>query len=130
MKPFSKKFFATFFFILLSFLAGVIGGLFGTGGGILIVFLISYVYKDSSALDRKDMFAMTVLTVAIMSASSLFLYIKDGAVHISDITPTLFPAVVGGLCGAFLLDKIDSKWLNRIFAVLMIYAGATLIFRA
>ncbi len=131
MKPFSKNFFTTFFLIvLLSFLAGVIGGLFGTGGGILIVFLISYIYKDSSEFDRKDIFAMTVLTVAIMSASSLFLYIKDGAVSVSDITPTLFPAFIGGLCGAFLLDKIDTKWLNRIFAVLMIYAGATLFFRS
>ena len=72
---------------------------------------------------------MTVMTVAIMSLSSLFLYMKNGAVSFSDISPTLLPAAIGGLCGAFLLDKIDTKWLNRIFAVLIIYAGATLIFR-
>lgn len=130
MNQFPQKNFFTFFLIaVLSFLAGVVGGLFGTGGGILIVFLYSRIYKDTPDFDRKDIFAMTVLTVAIMSASSLFLYIKDGAVTSSDILPTLFPAAIGGLIGAFLLDKVKTVWLNRVFAVLIIYAGATLIFR-
>ena len=130
MNPFPKKIFSFFLPVIsLSLLAGVVGGLFGTGGGILIVFLFSRVCKDSDEFDRKDLFAMTVMTVAIMSLSSLFLYMKNGAVSFSDISPTLLPAAIGGLCGAFLLDKIDTKWLNRIFAVLIIYAGATLIFR-
>jgi uncharacterized membrane protein YfcA len=130
MNPFPKKFFSFFLPVIsLSLLAGVVGGLFGTGGGILIVFLFSRVCKDSDEFDRKDLFAMTVLTVSIMSLSSLFSYMKNGAVTISDITPTLFPAVIGGILGAFLLDKIKAGWLNRIFALLVIYAGITLIFR-
>ena len=115
--------------VILSFSAGIIGGLFGTGGGILIVFLFSRLYKDSSEFDRRDLFAMTVLTVTIMSLSSLCSYIKRETVTVGDITPTLLPAAIGGLLGAFLLDKLDTKWLNRIFAILIIYAGMTLIFR-
>ncbi len=131
MNPFTKKFFSSFFLsVILSFLAGVVGGLFGTGGGILIVFLYSRLYKDSPDFDKKDLFAMTVLCVAIMSLSSLFLYMRNGTVTLSQISPTLIPAFIGGLIGAYLLDKIDTKWLNRIFAILIIYAGATLIFRA
>ena len=67
MNPFPKKFFSFFLPVIsLSLLAGVVGGLFGTGGGILIVFLFSRVCKDSDEFDRKDLFAMTVMTVAIM----------------------------------------------------------------
>lgn len=125
----SKKFSTLLVISVLGFFAGVIGGLFGTGGGILIMILYSRIFKSSSESTRKDLFAMTVLTVSIMSLSSLFSYMKNGAVTISDITPTLFPAVIGGILGAFLLDKIKAGWLNRIFALLVIYAGITLIFR-
>jgi uncharacterized membrane protein YfcA len=125
----SKKFSSFFLTVLLSFSAGVIGGLFGTGGGILIVLLFSRIYKDAQSLDKKDIFAMTVMTVAIMSLASLFSYAKNGAVTVSDIAPSLLPAAIGGFLGAYLLDKLEIKWLNRLFAVLVIYAGMTLIFR-
>lgn len=130
MNSFPSKNFSTLLVItVLAFFAGVIGGLFGTGGGILIMILYSRIFKGSPEYSRKDLFAMTVLTVSIMSLSSLFSYMKNGAVSISDIAPTWIPAVIGGILGAFLLDKIKTKWLNRIFALLVIYAGITLICR-
>ncbi len=115
--------------VSFSFLAGVVGGLFGTGGGILIVFLYSRLEKELADFDRKDIFAMTVMTVALMSVSSLVLYIRNGAVSLSDVGPTLLPAALGGILGAYLLEKIDPNLLNRIFAVLMVYAGANLLIR-
>ncbi len=130
MNAFPQKNFMTFFLIvLMSFSAGAVGGLFGTGGGILIVYLFSRIYRDSPEVDRRDIFAMTVVTVALISLSSLFSYMKSGSVTTSDILPTVIPALIGGLTGAFLLDRVDLKILNRIFAVLIVYAGATLIFR-
>jgi uncharacterized membrane protein YfcA len=61
MNPFPSKKFSSFFLtVLLSFSAGVIGGLFGTGGGILIVLLFSRIYKDAQSLDKKDIFAFFV----------------------------------------------------------------------
>ncbi len=118
------------FLLICGILSGVIGGLFGTGGGILTVFLLSRILKDRKDIDRKDIFAMTILIVSIMSLSSLALYWKNGSVCAEDITPTLFPAALGGLCGAFLLDKINTALLNRIFAILILYAGAVLLFRS
>ncbi len=130
MNAFPQKNFMTFFLIvLMSFSAGAVGGLFGTGGGILIVYLFSRIYQNSPEVDRRDIFAMTVVTVALISLSSLFSYMKSGAVGTSDILPTVIPALVGGLTGAFLLDRVDLRLLNRIFAILIVYAGATLIFR-
>ncbi len=130
MNRFPQKNFISFALtVLFSFLAGVVGGLFGTGGGILIVFLLSRLLKDTPDIDRKDIFAMTVLAVAIMSISSLAVYLGNGAVTLPDLLPPLIPAAIGGFLGAFLLDRINTAWLNRIFAVLILYAGATLLFR-
>ncbi len=117
------------FILLFSFLAGAVGGLFGTGGGIFLVFLFSRVFGEDEGYDRRDIFAMTVLSVMIMSMSSLFSYMKSGAVGFYDIAPSILPAAAGGLLGAFLLDRISMAFLNKLFAVLIVYAGAVLVFR-
>ena len=129
MKLFSKSDFAPAVLLLFGFLAGMANGLFGMGGGILVFFLLRHIYADDPAVSTKDVFASTVLCVLIMSLSSVFLYCRDGYVSFGDAVPFLAPAVLGGAVGAFLLDKIDTKWLKRIFAVLMLYGGFSLIFR-
>ena len=115
--------------VLISLTAGVINGLFGTGGGILIVYLLSWLYRDSASYDTKDIFAMTVGAVILMSCSSLYFYLKNGYVSFSDTSGYLLPAAIGGIIGAFLLDKLNASLMKKIFAVLVIYAGITLIFR-
>ena len=72
---------------------------------------------------------MTVGSVLIMSAASLGMYIKGEVVTWNDILPYLLPAAVGGIIGAFLLDRLNAALMKKIFAVLVIYAGITLIFR-
>ena len=49
------------------------------------------------------------------------------AVLTSGILPV--PAVLGGAVGAFLVDKMQTKWLNTIFAALVIYSGINMIFK-
>ena len=125
-KPCLWKFFGI---ALAAVLAGVVNGLFGTGGGIIIVFLLSGLYAESSDYHTKDIFAMTVGAVLIMSTASLFMYIRNGSVSIEDVTGYLLPAAIGGVIGAFLLDKLNAALMKKLFAVLVVYAGITLIFR-
>lgn len=112
-----------------SLAAGIISGLFGTGGGILIVFLFSKIYAKSAKYDQKDCFAMTVASVILISSVSLFSYLKSGDVTSKDILPSLLPAVLGGAAGAFVLDKINTAWLRKLFAAIVTYAGITMLFR-
>ena len=115
--------------IVFAFLAGMANGLFGMGGGIVVFFLLRHIYADDPGVSTKDVFASTVLSVLIMSLSSVFLYCRSGYVAFGDAVPFLIPAVLGGIVGALLLDRIDTKWLKKIFAVLMLYGGLSLIFR-
>lgn len=109
--------------------SGIVNGLFGTGGGIIIVYLFSRLYAGSDRYHTKDIFAMTVGSVLIMSAASLGIYIKNGAVEWNETIPYLIPAALGGILGAFLLDRIDAAVMKKIFAVLVVYAGITLMLR-
>lgn len=114
----------------VGFAAGLVGGLFGTGGGILIVFLFSKIYARSEKYTAKDHFAMTLLCMTLLSAVSLFSYFQNGSVEPSHFIPILLPAALGGIVGAFLLEKLPLAWLQRLFAALIVYAGATMLFKS
>lgn len=72
---------------------------------------------------------MTVGSVLILSVASLVMYASCGAVSFADTADYLLPAAIGGVFGAFLLDKTKATLMKKIFAALVIYAGITLIFR-
>ena len=122
-------FFRIFFVILIGFSAEILNGLFGTGGGIFIVFLFSRIYADSKEYDQKDCFAMTLSVTLVFSIVSLFGYLKSGSVSTEAMMPVFLPAALGGLTGAFLLNRIHATVLRKIFAGLIVYAGVSLILR-
>ena len=125
----SKPFIAFAFLLVCGFLSGTVNGLFGTGGGIIAVFALSHVPFFQNCLSPKEVFATTLFSAFIMSLSSVFIYARNGGVDFSAALPYLPAALAGGCAGAFLLDKIKTGVLSKIFALLVLYAGATLRWR-
>ena len=121
----SKKWVKAALFCVIAFLAGGINGLVGTGGGILLVFTISGVFKA----DKKDAFATSLCITVPISAIALFNYWRGNNISFNLLGNMWLPVLLGGIVGAFLVDKINVSWLNAIFAVLVIYAGTCLIFK-
>lgn len=111
-----------------AFAAGIVNGMFGTGGGIILVFWLAYVMTEKRGYSPRDIFATVIAVVLPMSLVSLWLYFKDGNVNISDALVYLAPGAIGGLIGAFLLQKINLKLLKKAFAAMVIYAGVKMLF--
>lgn len=109
--------------VLAGFAAGIINGVFGTGGGIVLVFLLARLLKEKIGYSPRDAFASVIAIVLPMSIVSACLYVKEGSVSISDASGYLLPAALGGITGALLLDKINLKFLKKLFALLVVYAG-------
>lgn len=109
----------------LGFLSGVINGLFGCGGGVVSVAAFSVVLKRERNPEKRtrEVFAMTVASVAVMSLSSAFVYRDLGAIEWDKAAEYLLPAAGGGAVGALLLGRINTKILKKIFAALIIYSG-------
>ena len=105
-------------------LAGTINGLLGTGGGVLLVLLLTKLFKA----DAKDAFAQSLLMILPLSIVSVFVYCQTGGVSLAQMLPYLFPAVIGGILGAYLADKINARVLKIIFAILVVYSGVRVIF--
>ena len=112
-------------FCLFSLIAGGINGLLGTGGGIVLVYMLSLLTDNNS----KDNFATTLCATLPVSAISVIVYFKNSNVDAELLLKLAIPAVIGGVAGAFIVDKINKKWLNVIFAVLVIYSGICMIFK-
>ncbi len=104
--------------------AGFINGLLGTGGGIIIIFMLNMMYRNS---DPKDSFATAIASILPMSVVSAGFYLKGGSFALSDVLIYILPAVVGGIMGALLLCRIKADLLKKVFACLVIYAGVSLI---
>ncbi len=120
-----NKILVTILFCIGSFVAGGINGFVGTGGGILFVLLLSYLTKN----EKKDNFAITLCATVPISIVGLFAYYRAGAIDFQALPYISIPTVLGGFLGAILVDKLKVKWLNGLFAVLIIYSGFNMLLR-
>lgn len=106
--------------------AGFLNGLLGCGGGIVIVALLNLLTKKTK-FDERDVFAASVASVLPMSAVSAVMYIRSAEVNVTSVADYVLPALAGGVMGAFLLDKLDTFWVKKIFSILMAWAGVSLV---
>jgi len=116
----------TLILIIIGALSGAINGFLGTGGGIAVIFALNLLFPK---LDARDRFASAIAVILPMSTVSAVMYSAGGNLPTEQGLVYLIPAAIGGYAGARALDKINTAWLNRIFAVLLIFAGSALIFR-
>ena len=101
-------------------LAGMLNGFLGSGGGIILIFIMGVLMPKR---EPKDVFATAVLSILPMSAVSAYFYYRGGGVDLTEYAPYYSSALFGGLLGAVLLDKIPTALLKTVFAVLMLWAG-------
>lgn len=109
--------------------AGFINGLLGAGGGVISVFALGALSKRNKNFSVRDCFAMTVASVLPVSAVSAVSYITSLKADISSAPIYLIPAVMGGLIGAAVTDRINADLLKIIFAILTVIAGINMIIR-
>lgn len=112
-------------FSALSFLAGGVNGFLGTGGGIIFVYTLSLITDN----DKKDNFAQTLCATIPISAITLFNYAQAEMVDYSLMKEIWLPCALGGVAGAFLVERLRLPLLKGIFAILVIYSGTCMIFR-
>ena len=118
----------TLFLLLLGGAAGFVNGLLGTGGGIILLFG-SLLLSRGQKTDTRDRFAGTALVTMLLSVVSAILYAWQGKIAVHGLSSYLAPALVGGVVGAVLLDRLPTTFIERLFAVLVMVAGGLMLFR-
>ncbi len=103
-------------------LAGVVNGFIGSAGGMLIV--PGFIFLG---MEQKNAHASSLLVIAPISLISVFVYSRGGYIQWQDSLPLLTGSVIGGIAGAFFLDKINKKVLEWVFTGIMIFSGIRMI---
>lgn len=117
-----------FFLPVTGFLSGLANGLLGAGGGIIVIYALSYALKDTDT-DKKDIFANALCVMLPISAVSCISYALSGNLVISGLGLYAVPAILGGIAGGFLLHRIKTSALKKLFAALVIYSGLMLVIK-
>ncbi len=101
------------------FAAGAVNGLFGGGGGMVLIPLLSLLTKD---FDR-DLFSSSVAVILPICLVSLTVTSLSGPIPWRESIPWLFGSAAGGYFAVKLENKIPALWLHRGLGVLIIYGG-------
>lgn len=108
-----------FVYLLIGAAAGVINGLFGAGGGLLLVPLFIRFCK----LEPKTAFATSLFVMLALSAVSLTVYLFRGTVDFTAALPYLLGGIAGGVIGGLWMKRINVKWLRIALAAFLLYGG-------
>lgn len=103
---------------------GVINGLFGSGGGMIAVPTLKKL-----EFDQKEAQANAIAVILPITVVSAIMYLYRGNVTFGEAFIYVPGGIIGSLIGTFLMRKISSVWLKRIFGAFMIWAGVRLLFK-
>lgn len=109
--------------VLCGLLTGAVNGLFGGGGGMVVVPLL----KNLLGYDEKRAHATAILIIAPVCAASAITYIAGGYFSASVAIPAAVGSVAGGLLGALLLNKLPEFIVNAVFIAVMLAAGIRML---
>ncbi len=112
MKDFWKK-------IIIGLTAGIISGLFSTGGGLILVPAFLYLLK----LDSVESRATSILCILPMVITSSFFYAKANYIDWKIGIYCAIGGVIGGFIGSKILPKISNFILKLTFAVFLFYVA-------
>ena len=106
-------------YAVAGFAAGLVNGLFGAGGGLILVWL----YRLWDPQHPRQAFACSVAVIAPLCALSFALIQLQSPVSLTPVYPYLIGGAVGGIFSGRALQRVSVVWLRRIFALFLIYGG-------
>jgi len=98
-------------------------GLFGSGGGTIAVPAMVH-FLD---FNEHDAHATALAVILPLTLISSIVYFKNDFFNWDTIWKVSLGGVVGGMLGAWLLPRVPSFWLRKIFGIFMIAAAIRMI---
>lgn len=99
--------------------AGILNGLFGAGGGMVLVPLLI----GKLGMESKEAFVTSVAVMLPLSIASYTVFCVNGGNVWAQSLPYLAGGIIGGVLSARLFRNISASWLHRVFSILILYGG-------
>ena len=99
--------------------AGAVAGLFGAGGGMVLVPLLTLL----TPLEETEVFPSSITIILPICLVTLAVSAAVGTVPWQDALPYLFGSAAGGWAAGMWGRKIPVKWLHRGLGMLILWGG-------
>ena len=105
--------------ILAGLGAGAVNGLFGAGGGMVLIPLLGLLTN----FEDRDMFSGSVAIILPMCIVSLTATGLTGTIFWKEALPYLPGSALGGYLAFRYGSRIPAKWLHRCLGILILWGG-------
>lgn len=109
---------------LIGIIAGIISGLFASGGGLILVPAFIYMLK----MEDKKARGTAVLCILPIVITSGFFYHKGNYINFKIGIYCAIGGIIGGIIGAKLLKKIPTKYVKILFTIFLFYVSFKMLF--
>lgn len=99
--------------------AGAVNGLFGAGGGMVLVPLLTAL----TDLEESEVFPASVSIILPICITSLTFTAFQGGIAWKEAIPYLIGSTAGGILAGLLGKKIPTPWLHRGLGLLILWGG-------
>lgn len=111
-------------YVLLGLVAGLASGVFGIGGGLIMVPALVILFGMSQHLAQGTSLAVMIPPVGILAALK---YYQTGNLKVGIALWIALGFVIGGYIGAGLIQPINDLTLKRVFGILMALVSIKMI---
>lgn len=108
---------------LIGIVAGIICGLFASGGGLILVPAFIYLLK----IEDKKARGTAILCILPMVFTSSIFYYKDKFIDWKIGIMCAIGGVIGGIIGAKLLKKMKTKYIRMLFTCFLLYVSIKML---
>jgi uncharacterized membrane protein YfcA len=112
-------------FVLMGIAGGLIGGVFGVGGGIIIVPALILGFGFTQHMAQGTMLATLLLPSFIFA---VWKYYQAGQINIPAAILVSLGMMIGSVIGAGYAQTMSGPLLKKLFGILMVLVGMKLIF--
>ncbi|WP_373599646.1 sulfite exporter TauE/SafE family protein [Paraclostridium bifermentans] len=105
-------------------MTGFINGVFGSGGGTLLVPILNNILK----VEEHKSHATALAIIVFLTTASSVVYVSKGTYDLTITFKVALGSVIGGVIGAKILCKLTSRFLRISFGLIMIIAALRMVF--
>jgi uncharacterized protein len=109
--------------VVLGSCAGIVAGLFGVGGGVIVVpGLVLWL-----GLSQRRASGTSAAAIVPTSAAAMLSFGIGGSVNWHAAALIIVGSLAGAWLGAWLADRLDERFLTVSFSVLLLIAGVRMV---
>ncbi len=109
--------------ILIGLLTGFTNGLFGSGGGTVLVPCLVFLMD----VEDHKAHATAIAVILPLSIISAIIYYRYQVVDLTLTLKVILGSVTGGIVGSMLLNKLSVNILRKVFGIVMIIAAIRMV---